>query len=561
MNAPRQHRALAACLMLACAAADAASLAQVEAEYLLLRELRDRIDLTLARGAQADTDGQSLQALLRQHAERHAHLSGLLEAVDNEGALAAEDARALALMRAAMAGALGSMEQATDGEDGGEKSCDYDAASLARAGGQSALQARMYDCFARAAAQLDYRGEQLDRLSVFARLAITDDAAEREALWRSLLPVWRAVNGDGSADSPYRTLVRLNAERIRREGPPLGDAVRGIGVEPAEMAAWLLAVLEAWRDSLPTAPIEPWDHAYHWGAASRALEQRARADDLRGINDRFHARLGADPIALNVQYDLEPRTGKDPVAFTTFGRRPRPGADGGDPGEPWVFAAYRSGGLGNLAELLHETGHAMHIAAIRTRPAFADWPDSDIFTEGVADLAALDLWTPQWQVEYLGAAADPLDSARERLASIMLDIAWSLFEWRMHERPGADPNRVWTELTAEYLRIRARPEVSWWAVRGQLIDAPGYMLNYAAGAILVADLRAHLLAQQVPAANWYARVADGLFRFGLERDSARVLREFLGRPVSPQALLDEIRSLDQAAGTLKRATAARHQPE
>ena len=32
-------------------------------------------------------------------------------------------------------------------------------------------------------------------------------------------------------------------------------------------------------------------------------------------------------------------------------------------GEPWVFATYRTGGLDNLNELLHETGHAVHIAA------------------------------------------------------------------------------------------------------------------------------------------------------------------------------------------------------
>ena len=45
-----------------------------------------------------------------------------------------------------------------------------------------------------------------------------------------------------------------------------------------------------------------------------------------------------------------------------------------------MFATYRTGGLDNLNELLHETGHAVHIAAIHTRPAFADWPDSDPLT-------------------------------------------------------------------------------------------------------------------------------------------------------------------------------------
>ena len=63
-----------------------------------------------------------------------------------------------------------------------------------------------------------------------------------------------------------------------------------------------------------------------------------------------------------------------------------------------MFATYRTGGLDNLNELLHETGHAAHLAAIRTRPAFRDWPDSDPFTEAVADVAALDVYEHEPEV-------------------------------------------------------------------------------------------------------------------------------------------------------------------
>jgi hypothetical protein len=334
--------------------------------------------------------------------------------------------------------------------------------------------------------------------------------------------------------------------------------VHGIGVDPAELRQWLLALLEAWRDALPDEQIEPWDWQWIHGRASRTLQAAAPLSSFRYVNDRFYADLGADPAWLNVKYDLAPRAGKDPVAFTTFGRRPRPGPGTGDPGQPWVFATYTEGGLGNLAELLHETGHAAHIAAIRTRPAFNDWPDSDIFTEGIADLAAWDLWTPAWQRRYLKIAAGAQDSLREKLAPVMLDIAWSLFELQMLERADADPNAVWTRLTSEYLRIRPHPELSWWAVRGQLVDAPGYMLNYAAGAVLVADLRARLAASGISGEDWYDEVSRLLYRFGLERDSASVIRDFLGRPPSPQALLEEIRALAQPDdSTSMRASAER----
>ena len=64
--------------------------------------------------------------------------------------------------------------------------------------------------------------------------------------------------------------------------------------------------------------------------------------------------------------------------------------------------------------------------------------------------------------------------------------------------PTLDPNEVWTRLTRDYLRIRPHPEISWWAMRGQLIDAPGYMMNYAAGAILIAAIRARTVEQHGP---------------------------------------------------------------
>jgi hypothetical protein len=76
--------------------------------------------------------------------------------------------------------------------------------------------------------------------------------------------------------------------------------------------------------------------------------------------------------------------------------------------------AATDGGLDNLAELLHETGHAIHIAAIRTRPAFADWPDSDPFTEGIADFVALDVTEPAWQQHWLGDSVPLAEGLRAR---------------------------------------------------------------------------------------------------------------------------------------------------
>ena len=157
-----------------------------------------------------------------------------------------------------------------------------------------------------------------------------------------------------------------------------------------------------------------------------------------------------------------------------------------------MLASYVDGGLGELTELVHETGHAIHIGAIRTRPAFTDWPDSDALTEALAELVSLDTAEPAWQRRWIDGAPAVAEAAsiRCRYAEVALDAAWALLEIRLHADPDRAPNDAWTEITGSYLGIAPHPEWSWWAMRGQLVQEPGYMANYAIGAVLAADLRA-----------------------------------------------------------------------
>ena len=116
-----------------------------------------------------------------------------------------------------------------------------------------------------------------------------------------------------------------------------------------------------------------------------------------------------------------------PVAFTTGGR----------PG-PWVFATYREGGLGNLAELLHESGHALHYAAIRTRPAFIEPPaDHAAFFEAIAELLGWDVHEPAFQARHLGVSVEPRLAALDRYGGVLLDACWALFEIELHRVAGA----------------------------------------------------------------------------------------------------------------------------
>lgn len=531
--------ALFALLPLAAGAASPAWLAELEARF---HSVKDRHALWFnakSRGVSIALTGEALPDLVARYAAERSVLAAGLGGEALEAALDDADRLALAQMREALE--LLPLELAAAG--------DADAASCrpAVADSFSAQSAWMYGCFSAAASSLAFEGETLDRLGLMARLAREPDPQRRQALWLAMQPLWTAVNGDNGTDSPYRRLIRLRAAELADTGESPGAEVRGIGVDPAQMEDWLLQALAAWREGLPEPAVPPWDLYWLGGAAGRALDAALPAERLLVVNHAYYRDLGADPAALDVTYDLEQRPGKTPVAFVYNARAAGYRANGHwNHGEPWVFATYTEGGLDNLYELLHETGHAVHFAAIRGRPALADWPASDLFTEGVAEMAALEIFDPAWQQRYLGMVADPADNRAARFRWQVMDMAWALFELRMLRTPDADPNAEWTALTTQYLNVAPQQEHAWWAVRGQLVDWPGYMMNYAAGAIMVADLRQRARERWgddiALRGDWYRRVGETVFRHGRARPAAQVLEDFLGRPVSPQAFLDELRA-------------------
>ena len=502
-----------------------------------------------AAGRTRADDGTAVPELVRRHAAVRGELVARLGSVDT-AALSEGDARAFGTMHRALARDLAPPADAVPAASGAAEprpDCRYDAAAIgATPRGLDSLRRRIYACYGWAQHRVVMGADTTDRLSLLGALGRTEDPAERRRMFLALDPVWRSVNGDNGPESPYRRMIALSVKE-GASGESAASQARGAGVPSDSLEPWLLAVLETWRDVNPDSLMEPWDWYYRTGRPARELGARISRARLTQLNAGIYRALGADLRALDVRYDLEPRLGKTPVAFCTFGARPRLRDGRWTPGRPSVFATYRDGGLENLAELLHETGHAVHIAAIRTRPAFTDWPDSDPFTEAIADFVALDVSEPAWQQHWLGDSVPLADGLRFRYGGIVLDVAWSLLELHMLRHPTADPNAVWTRLTHDYLRIRAHPELSWWAMRGQLVDSPGYMMNYAVGAILIAAIRARTVELRGPFlagdGTWYSWVSSRLYRYGLERPTRQVIEEFLGGPVTPAALLADMRRM------------------
>jgi hypothetical protein len=411
---------------------------------------------------------------------------------------------------------------------------------------------QVYSAFTAAAEAIRLEdGTTVNRLTLLERLATEPDPSARRRLFEALAPVWSTMAGEPGARSPYAELVGLRKAKWSAEGttPPFEAAARDWGIEPATLEAWLIRVLEAWRGTLPAGDVEPWDEAYLWGEADRELAAALPRDLMIEVALRWYGDLGAPPKDLGVKLDLTPRRGKDPVSTTDFVTKPKRSGTSWTRGRAKVSASYAEGGLGRLYELMHELGHAAHIAAIRpAREADLDWPDSDVFSEALADLLGVTAYDGAWQQRYLATRAPDGANLRARLASTMMDVCWALFEWRVHRDPDADPNTVWAALTHDYLHIAPHPELPWWAVRGQLVDSPGYLMNYGLGAILTEDLRVRVLALRGPNAfnapkpGLYLWLAKNLYRFGKERTSREVVERFLGRPVAVEPFLTTISS-------------------
>ena len=399
---------------------------------------------------------------------------------------------------------------------------------------------------------------------MLARLATEPDPARRRGLFESLGTLWRTVDGDGGPRSPYAAIARGAAERWSAEGSPIDANAAALGLDPGTLEATLRELLLAWGSVLGPGRIEPWDYWFTVGAASRRLETAIPSHRLVEVNHAYLAALGADPVALGIHYDVVPRPGRPtvPVAFSIgMGARAvdQPATGACTPRPPWVFATYATGGLGNLVELLHESGHALHSCAVRTRPAYLESPPDDTaYAEGIADVLGWDGTEPAWQQRWLGVAADPREALLDRYGSVMLDLCWALFELEIGRQPSRRSNDIWTELTADGLGVEPHPEWSWWAMRGQLVDSPGYMANYALSAILAAAVRARILAVRGPwwdgDPGWYGFVDESLLATGASRPPAELLEAFLQGPLTADPLLADLRGTTAAPESRKAKT-------
>jgi hypothetical protein len=506
-------------------------------------------DLVVAetRGEPVDPADGSIAALRRRYRARRRTVEAGLAGLDETGTAGDPgDARAVEVMHGVLPW-FDEIEPPPARRGGSASRPPAAVVDPSEARGRAALYGR----YGEAATSIRVGGETLDRLMVLGRLGTEPDPQVRRALFASLEPIWRAVDGEGGRRSPFQRLVGPAARRWEIAGSPIVANSRSVGLGPGGLEPILREMLATWREVRGPGRIEPWDYWYAIGGATRGLEAHIPQARLLEVNRTYLRALGADPDRLGIAYDVLPRAGRPavPVAFTIgMGARAvdQPSRGAWTPRPPWVFATYSTGGLGNLLELLHESGHALHAVATRARPALLELPvDDTAYAEGMADFLGWDATEPGWQRRWLGEAAEPGEAILDRYGGVMLDACWALFELELYRDPARRPNDLWTEITAGGLGIEPHPEWSWWAMRGQLIDSPGYLANYALSALIAAALRGRLLELRGPwwdgDPDWFSFVGERLFAPGAARPPSELLEGFLGGPLTAEPLLADLR--------------------
>jgi hypothetical protein len=541
-------KCLACILLLACfnstaiagMAEDSKQVAEVENIYADLSDAFTIIT-TIDSGLFMSYRGKDRAAWSQLYRDKRKEFSQRLSKLPSHG-LSENDSRAITAMRNQFATFSETISApfSPDGkcQDAGRKDQDY-----------ASLRQALLVCFTESANNVSFEGGKINRQSALDLLHEIEEPERRKAVFMALAPLWQAINGKNEPDSPYRRMIALAAADAVKRGSEVDAAARDAGVNTADVERWLEQILDTWRQVNPNGPVEPWSFSYLSAEADRQLANAIPRESLEPVNRRFYKDLGADLQQLGALYDLDPRPGKAPLAYTDFVTHGRMVEGAWQPTVARVSAPYARGGLFVLNELVHENGHVVNLTAIRNRPAFVYWP-GDLFVEAFGDVPGWSTYEPAWQRRYLGRETSEQVSLRALYGVVVLDVAWSLFELRMLRAPATDPNLLWTEITNHYFHIVPHPELSWWVLREQLVDTPGYMMNYGLGAVLTAEMRQHIREALGPFdmgdPRWYGWLQEHLLRYGSERDSRTLMQDFLGRPVSPQALLNQIHRLAPA---------------
>ena len=305
----------------------------------------------------------------------------------------------------------------------------------------------------------------------------------------------------------------------------------------------------AQRFKIDLGDLQPW----HYGdpffqepqPSSINLDGYFADKDLVKLTRDYFEQIGFEIDDILQRSDLFEREGKEQHAFC---------ANIDHAGDIRVLCNNRPG-VYWMTTMLHEFGHAVYDKYADARlPYLLRGPAHVLTTEAIAIMSGDLTQSAAWLARYAGvpqAEAAQLESALadEQRHSRMLFARWvsvmSQFERALYQDPEQDLNTLWWDLVERYQNIRRPAHLSGheWASKIHIACFPAYYHNYLLGAMISAQLHAHML-EHIAGGSPETLVSDTrvgqfmterLFRPGGERDWRGWLLHATGKPLSAEA--------------------------
>jgi len=413
-------------------------------------------------------------------------------------------------------------------------------------------------------------GKELSQNDVRRVLRLSEDSAERKAVWEASKDVGRQVEAglkalvklrNQAAHSlgfkNYHAMSLYLNEQDQEQVIRLFDELDALTREPFHQAKAKIDAALARQCGVTVDQLRPWHYHDPFfqeppAAGEIDLEPVYAPIDVIGTCRAYFAGIGLEADDVLARSDLFEKPGKSPHAFSTNIDRE------GDvrvlanvvPGREW------------LGTMLHELGHAVYSKYVPPSvPYVLRDASHPLTTEGVAMMFEANAGNPEWLRAMGVEIREPEKLFRElremRRAKLLIFARWCQvmlrFEKAMYEDPEQDLNRLWWDLVEKYQELR-RPEgrdAPDYASKMHLVAAPAYYHNYMMGEMFAAQLHEAIVRKVLPSADprtaqYAGRRAAGefvrarVFAPGATMDWNTLTRHATGEALNPRALAKDL---------------------
>ncbi len=391
----------------------------------------------------------------------------------------------------------------------------------------------------------EFEGEERSADLLYRTYRTDRSRARREIAYRA----WCSV-GLELADG-LEQLFRLRNQQARRLGynSLLALVFAQQGLDPKEYIALLrqldslserqyASILDKAKGKLGLDDLEIWDLAYAYADINGDVDRYFPADSQLPYIERSLNKIDFDLNQLPIYFDLASREGKSQLAYAFPIKTP-----------------YDVRVLGNVTEglystrvLLHEIGHAVHLAHItQDQPLFTN-NFSASWAEGMAQITAALCDERSWLETCASMPAGLTDryvvaKQEQDIIYLRTTLMRLYFEYEAYANPNRNLNELYWDLFEKYLMLPRHYDIKPWAAIIHYTTHPVYLHNYLMADIIAAQTVDYLKKNYdtiVDNPMVGSFLVQNYFRFGSRYDWRELLERGTGEKLNPQYLIDRL---------------------